>query len=384
MRLILAVLILWLAPLIVHPMGDDMMPQKENDLPSRPEPDSRNTAASSRQNTVMLALFSPVLFNVDEADFPFLFLESEGSTQTNRIAGTLKPERPMPDPDAVPALSREELCTTIVASAQAHDLPITFFSNLIWQESRFNHKAVSPVGAQGVAQFMPEVAERVGLENPFDPREALPASARLLRELFRQFGGNAGLAAAAYNAGPKRVIDWLTKPKAKLPKETRDYVETITGQPAEKWRTRKPLPVAYTLARQMPCRQVEAFIEVQSAEQRQIMAEIAAATPPAPPAAKANARKRLLTHKSSSSRVAAADETKKTSEKKEHDKAQARGASKPSGKKERTQTTLSAARAKPRQPIKLTPQKASKNAAKPAGKTKTASPGATHASRPKG
>ncbi len=137
------------------------------------------------------------------------------------------------------AISRDEICNTMAAAAQAHDIPVAFFTSLIWQESGFRAEAVSPVGAQGVAQFMPRVAEAMGLENPFDPLQALPMSARLLRTLFNQFG-NFGLAAAAYNAGPLRVLNWLDRrKKATLPKETRDYVMRITGRDAEQWRGAK-------------------------------------------------------------------------------------------------------------------------------------------------
>src|SRR5437773_2776804 len=85
-------------------------------------------------------------------------------------------------------------------------------SRLPWQESRFNPSSVSHAGAQGIAQFMPGTARLVGLANPFDPIQALPKSAALLRDLRAQFG-NLGLAAAAYNAGPKRIEDWLVKRK---------------------------------------------------------------------------------------------------------------------------------------------------------------------------
>src|SRR5439155_17842629 len=122
----------------------------------------------------------------------------------------------------------EAVCDALASSAQANGLPITFFSNLIWQESRFVAHAVSRAGALGIAQFMPATAARVGLKDPLDPFEALPASARLLANLYRKFG-NLGLAAAAYNAGEKRVSDWLKG--AGLPKETRDYVLAITGTP---------------------------------------------------------------------------------------------------------------------------------------------------------
>ena len=123
---------------------------------------------------------------------------------------------------SAPALSHTELCSSLVDVAQANALPLGFFTNLIWQESRFDHEAISPVGAMGIAQFMPDTAEGVGLDDAFNGREALPASAKLLRTLIDRFG-NLGLAAAAYNAGPKRVSDWLAQ-RSGLPKETRDYV----------------------------------------------------------------------------------------------------------------------------------------------------------------
>jgi hypothetical protein len=83
---------------------------------------------------------------------------------------------------------------------------------------------------------MPRVAASYGLENPFEPFAALKASARLLTDLLGRFG-NLGLAAAAYNAGPKRVQDWMAR-RRKLPAETRHYVHSITGRPAEQWASR--------------------------------------------------------------------------------------------------------------------------------------------------
>jgi hypothetical protein len=71
------------------------------------------------------------------------------------------------------------------------------------------------------------------LIEPFNPVEALPKSAEFLAQLRDQFG-NLGLAAAAYNAGPKRVQDYLTGARA-LPMETRNYVLTITGKPVQAW-----------------------------------------------------------------------------------------------------------------------------------------------------
>src|ERR1700751_1620223 len=108
----------------------------------------------------------------------------------------------------------ESLCPLIQSVASETSLPVEFFARLIWQESRFRADAVGPVTrsgkrAQGIAQFMPATAAERYLANAFDPVQALPKAAELLRALRTQFG-NLGLAAAAYNAGPQRVQDWLT------------------------------------------------------------------------------------------------------------------------------------------------------------------------------
>lgn len=161
---------------------------------------------------------------------------------------------PAPPPKPVVHRSRREVCDTLASAAEANNLPAPFFIRLLLQESGFRPGVVSPVGAQGVAQFMPETAARMGLDNPFDPLQAIPASARLLRNLFEKFG-NLGLAAAAYNAGPKRIHDWLAK-KGKLPDETRGYVRIITGKEAENWRvTAAPGIAGIRLPRIAPCQE---------------------------------------------------------------------------------------------------------------------------------
>jgi hypothetical protein len=134
--------------------------------------------------------------------------------------------------------AREAMCLMVESAASAHGLPLEFFARVIWQESRFRPDAVGPVTrngqrAQGVAQFMPGTASERRLLDPFDPVQALPKSAEYLSELRAQFG-NLGLAAAAYNSGPRRVQEWLAGTGG-LPAETRGYVLAVTGTPAEDW-----------------------------------------------------------------------------------------------------------------------------------------------------
>jgi hypothetical protein len=130
-------------------------------------------------------------------------------------------------------LSKTDLCDAATIVAEQYRLPIQFFTNLIYQESSFETHVVSWAGAQGIAQFMPGTAAENGLIDPFDPIPALKASGRFLADLLTQFG-NLGLAAAAYNGGPRRVQDWLDK-RGGLPGETRDYVERVTGLTPESW-----------------------------------------------------------------------------------------------------------------------------------------------------
>src|SRR4051794_40126124 len=99
-------------------------------------------------------------------------------------------------------------CSSLARAAAVHDIPLAFFTRLIRQESNFNSKAVSRAGAQGIARFMPATALWRGLSDPFEPTQALLESARWLHELQAEFG-NLGLAAAAYNAGPRRGKNWV-------------------------------------------------------------------------------------------------------------------------------------------------------------------------------
>ena len=145
----------------------------------------------------------------------------------------------------------QSICEVLATAATANDLPVDFFTRLIWQESRFRPEAVSPKGAQGIAQFMPMTARSSGLDDPFNPFEAIAKSGQLLRELRREFG-NLGLAAAAYNAGSGRVHDWLGSQRP-LPLETRAYVRIVTGRSVEQWTGSQTGQVEMPSIEPVPC-----------------------------------------------------------------------------------------------------------------------------------
>ncbi|WP_306830757.1 lytic transglycosylase domain-containing protein [Neorhizobium huautlense] len=142
-----------------------------------------------------------------------------------------------------------DLCRAIEHFALTHDVPPAFFARLIWRESLFRPEAVSPKGAEGIAQFMPGTARMRGLSNSFDVIEALDASAKYLGEMKTRFG-NFGYAAAAYNAGETGLARFLSNKR--LPIETRDYVFAITGATIEMWRDKPPETAAPALDEKRP------------------------------------------------------------------------------------------------------------------------------------
>ncbi len=110
--------------------------------------------------------------------------------------------------------------------ARRFDLSPTLIEALVWQESRWNAAARSPVGARGLAQLMPGTARYLGVD-PDDPLANLEGGARYLREQLDRFEGDIEKALAAYNAGPGRVIAAGGVPRIR---ETQGYVASIMGR----------------------------------------------------------------------------------------------------------------------------------------------------------
>jgi Transglycosylase SLT domain/SPOR domain len=174
-----------------------------------------------------------------------IFVEALAEDTNSAMTDVARPsveELAIPQPKPAEAAresdTREAICLMVESAARAAGLPLEFFARVIWQESRFQTDAVGPLTrsgqrAQGIAQFMPGTASERRLLDPFDPVQALPKSAEFLGELRDQFG-NLGLAAAAYNAGPRRVQEWLAG-TGYMPQETRNYVLAITGSTVEEW-----------------------------------------------------------------------------------------------------------------------------------------------------
>lgn len=98
----------------------------------------------------------------------------------------------------------------IVAAASKYRVDARILRAICFVESRYRIGAVSPKGARGPMQFMPETAARYGLHDPHNPEQAIDAGARYFRDLLRKFGGHVDLALAAYNAGEGAVSSFTT------------------------------------------------------------------------------------------------------------------------------------------------------------------------------
>jgi soluble lytic murein transglycosylase-like protein len=125
----------------------------------------------------------------------------------------------MGDPAPVP----QQYSAALTFAANSANISPSLLAALVWQESRWDAKAVSRKGAVGLTQLMPGTARDLGV-NPTDPLANLLGGARYLRQLLDQFDGDVEKALAAYNAGPARVRNAGGIPAIA---ETRNYVASI-------------------------------------------------------------------------------------------------------------------------------------------------------------
>ena len=129
-------------------------------------------------------------------------------------------------PDDVPLSGDCDLDWIIFRAGEQAGVDPRFIHAVIKQESRYNPKAVSPVGAEGLMQMMPGTAKRFGLKDPFDPKANVEAGTKYLKWLLKRFNGDVSLALAGYNAGEGSVDKYKGVPPFN---ETQNYVKKIVG-----------------------------------------------------------------------------------------------------------------------------------------------------------
>jgi soluble lytic murein transglycosylase-like protein len=148
-------------------------------------------------------------------------IESMGSTgsETPSDAGITKtffslpwsPSMPLGVPnvqlidDSCRPMAQDEVDELIRSTAQKQGLEASLLKSVMRQESAFKPCAVSTAGAIGLMQLMPETADMLGLDDPFDPAKNAEAGARFLKMMLDRYQGDIPMALGAYNAGPARV-----------------------------------------------------------------------------------------------------------------------------------------------------------------------------------
>lgn len=139
-----------------------------------------------------------------------------------------------PDIEVAPAdcdpIAETELAPMIDTAAKGHELQPKLLRAVMERESGFHPCAVSPKGAQGLMQLMPDTAGQFGVSDAFDPKQNIDAGATFLKQLLDKYKGDIGMALGAYNAGPSTVDQAGGIPN--IP-ETRDYVDAILKKIAE-------------------------------------------------------------------------------------------------------------------------------------------------------
>lgn len=128
-------------------------------------------------------------------------------------------------PADIPTSGNADLDRIIFEAGEDHGVDPRFIHAVIWQESKYELRARSHAGAQGLMQLMPATAKRFGCDDPHDPVENITAGTKYLSWLLKRFSGNVELALAGYNAGEGAVDKYDGVPPYN---ETRNYVKIIS------------------------------------------------------------------------------------------------------------------------------------------------------------
>jgi soluble lytic murein transglycosylase-like protein len=138
-----------------------------------------------------------------------------------------RPQAQAAEPRAPARAAPVEIETLVSEVSARHGLDPRLVTTVIGVESNFNALAVSPKGARGLMQLMPQTARQYGVRNVHDPRENVEGGVAYLRDLTRRYKGDLRLALAAYNAGPEAVERASGVPNFR---ETRDYLRKIEAR----------------------------------------------------------------------------------------------------------------------------------------------------------
>jgi hypothetical protein len=157
-------------------------------------------------------------------------------------------------PLSAPAKAAMSLDQIVGQASDAHKIDPDFVNSVIRAESGFNVRAVSPKGARGLMQLMPQTANNLGVRNSFDPQANVDGGTRYLRFLLEKYNYDVVKALAAYNAGPKRVDQYHGIPpyyetQAYVARIIRDYNKKKIAQQKAASRTKQQQTTTLTSTR---------------------------------------------------------------------------------------------------------------------------------------
>jgi len=156
----------------------------------------------------------------------FLFTNLTGVLFSRALAPAAAASEPeFTIPADIPTSGNDELDRIIFEAGANQGVDPRFIHAVIWQESKYETRARSHAGAQGLMQLMPATAKRFGCEDPNDPVSNIKAGTKYLSWLLKRFSGNVELALAGYNAGEGAVDKYDGIPPYN---ETRNYVKIIS------------------------------------------------------------------------------------------------------------------------------------------------------------
>lgn len=130
-------------------------------------------------------------------------------------------------PSDVPTSGNVDLDLIIFRTGESEGVDPRFIHAVIWQESKYEPRALSHSGARGLMQLMPATARRFGCKNPDNAASNIKAGTKYLAWLLKRFDGDVKLALAGYNAGEGAVDKYKGVPPYN---ETQNYVHKIVAR----------------------------------------------------------------------------------------------------------------------------------------------------------
>ncbi len=189
-------------------------------------------AARSQSLAWVLNVDSPVLARRARGSLGRLRRDGTLAVLARTLLGLHRRRHPSRLPE-IPTYALTPWDAELKRAALRYGIDWRLLASLMYEESRFDARAVGPGGSAGLFQFMPATWQWLGIRDPFDPAEVIPAAARYLRMLMDDFpdvplADRMAMAIASYNVGPRHVMDarQLAKEMGLDPDRWRDNVET--------------------------------------------------------------------------------------------------------------------------------------------------------------